>query len=505
MWLDFATAESIMALRRDSLDGVQSVQVDVSHPDEISTLFDGAIVYAKGARLLRMCQQYVGHDAFQAGLKAYFTAHAYSNTEGDDLWKALSEASGKDITSLMNAWISQPGYPVVTVSADNGALLLKQQRFFVGPHEPSNTLWPIPLNASDSTVPQLLDTVDQTVNYRRTGPLRLNVGDSAHFITHYDNALLGELIAQIDSGTLQPLDKVQLLHEQTLLARGNIISSAALIPLLAAYKNEVTEPVWDIISLAIGELKKFVETDDDAELHLRKLAGTLAQPQYERLGWKPSANESESETKLRTTIIAMMIYSQDIEALDMAKKLYDASSLENLDPELRALIISAVVRNYADDATIEALISAYKTTPSADLQQDIASGLTSTRNEAIIQKLLGLVTDSSIIRHQDVTHWFVWLIRDRNGRTLAWQWLRDNWKWVEATFGGDKSYDDFPRYAAGALVSRTQLQEYKDFFTPLQSVPALTRIITIGIGEIEGRVELIERDSDAVRQALRQL
>ena len=39
------------ALKRDATDGVQSVHVEVKHPDEINTLFDGAIVYAKGSRL----------------------------------------------------------------------------------------------------------------------------------------------------------------------------------------------------------------------------------------------------------------------------------------------------------------------------------------------------------------------------------------------------------------------------------------------------------------------
>src|SRR5690606_2848949 len=130
VWLDFATMESIMALRRDSLDGVQAVQVDVNHPDEISTLFDGAIVYAKGARLLRMLQHYIGHEAFQAGLKAYFATYKYGNTEGDDLWNALAGASGKDIAGFMNTWISQSGYPVVQVSQNGNDVALTQQQFF---------------------------------------------------------------------------------------------------------------------------------------------------------------------------------------------------------------------------------------------------------------------------------------------------------------------------------------------------------------------------------------
>ena len=57
------TAEEL----RDALPGVQSVQQGVDHPDEISTLFDSAIVYAKGERLLKMLRAYLGEDNFREG------------------------------------------------------------------------------------------------------------------------------------------------------------------------------------------------------------------------------------------------------------------------------------------------------------------------------------------------------------------------------------------------------------------------------------------------------
>ena len=46
------------------------------------------------------------------------------------------------------------------------------------------------------------------------------------------------------------------------------------------------------------------------------------------------------------------------------------------------------------------------------------------------------------------------------------------------------------------------LSNYIEFFTPKRSVPALTRTIDLGIKEIEGRLELLERDGEAVRSAL---
>lgn len=506
IWLDFATGEVPISLRRDSLDGVQAVQVDVHHPDEISTLFDGAIVYAKGARLLRMLQHYIGDEAFQLGLKAYFAKHAYGNTEGDDLWQALAAASGKDITAFMNTWISQPGYPVVSVQQDGGTLQLEQEQFFVGPHKKSVKLWPIPLNPSSSSLPALLDTKQVNIERATSAPFRFNVGDTAHFITHYSDELMSQLIDELEADQLSPLDRLQLLHEQILLTRGGVVPTSSLIPLLDAYKHETTEAVWDIIGLAISELKKFVETDDEAENKLRLFAGIVARKQYERLGWQAQDDEPETDTKLRANILGLMVYSKDPEVIATANELYTSTPLEELDAELRPLILSAVVR-YSDQPMelIDTLMQKYTETASPELQQDIAHGVTATKNKVAISQLLDQILSGKTIRHQDAVRWFVYLLRNKEGRALTWSWLRENWQWIEKTFGSDKSYDDFPRYAGSVLTTQEELEQYRQFFLPLQDEPALKRVIAIGIGEIEGKIELIERDGPAVREALNKL
>lgn len=502
IWLDFSSHESILALRRDAIDGVQAVQVDVNHPDEISTLFDGAIVYAKGARLLRMLQTYIGDEAFQVGLKNYFRNFAYGNTEGDDLWQELSNASGKDIAQFMNTWISQSGYPVLHVSGDSGDITLSQEQFFIGKHAPSNQLWPIPLNSPCSEMPALLESEEVTVTRHHTSPLRFNDGDSAHFITHYTPKHLAALLDLVKSGKLPVVSRLQLLHEQTLLARSGVISSAELIPLLDAYSGETNEHVWDIIALAIGELKKFVETDEPAEAKLRQLSGSLARREYDRLGWTINNSEPESDTRLRATIIAMMAYSEDPDVLAEAEKLYKSTDIELLDPELRAIILSIVVRHELVPGIAESLLDRYRTSSSADVQLDLANALTSSRNLAVNTMLIGKLTDNALIRSQDLARWFVFLIRNRYAREATWRWMKDNWAWIEQTFGGDKSFDDYPRYAATGLMTRDQLEEYIAFFTPLRDRPSLTRVIVMGISEIEARVELIERDSHDVKRKL---
>ena len=498
MWEDFATNEVTAALRRDSLDGVQSVQADVNHPDEISTLFDPAIVYAKGGRLLVMIRKLIGEEAFRAGLKSYFEKFAYKNTVGNDLWQELESASGQPIVNLMNAWISQPGLPVVSVSNSHDAAILSQERFFIGEHQPSDALWPIPLFANQPLDVKILNQKETTVSIEK--PLQLNCGLSAHFITKYDESTREYLLKNITE--LPTLDKICILQDATILARAGFENSASLLPLALSLKTETNEKVFGMAAGALTELRKFVDDNDAARDSLKKISGEFARATFEELDWDEKADESDDDRERRTTALSLMMYSEDKEVLNKAKTRFDKNKLEDLPTEIRALIISANVRHFETPEMIENLFATYKNTPSNDLQNDIAIGLTSTKNPETAEKILANIKDSDIIRPQDASRWFVYLIRTRESRQIAWNWLKENWAWVEDTFGEDKSYDDFIRYAATALLTPNELNDFRQFFEPMENIPALARTIRLGITEISARVELIERDKADVLSAL---
>ena len=498
MWEDFATNEVTAALRRDSLDGVQSVQADVNHPDEISTLFDPAIVYAKGGRLLVMVRKLIGEEAFRAGLKSYFEKFAYKNTVGNNLWQELESASGQPIVNLMNAWISQPGLPVVSVSNSRDAAILSQERFFIGEHQPSDTLWPIPLFANQPLDVKILNQKEVTVSIER--PLQLNCGLSAHFVTKYDESTREYLLKNITE--LPTLDKICILQDATILARAGFENSASLPPLALSLKTETNEKVFGMAAGALTELRKFVDDNDAARDSLKRISGEFARATFEELGWDEKDGESDDDRERRTTALSLMMYSEDKEVLNEAKTRFDSNKLADLPTEIRALIISANVRHFETPEMIENLFAAYKNTPSNDLQNDIAIGLTSTKNPETAEKILANIKDSNVIRPQDASRWFVYLIRTRESRQIAWNWLKENWAWVEDTFGEDKSYDDFIRYAATALLTPNELDDFRQFFEPMMNIPALTRTIKLGITEISARAELIKRDKEAVISAL---
>lgn len=504
IWMNFATQEVLSALRRDYLPGVQAIKTTVNHPDEISTLFDPSIVYAKGARTLAMCRQFIGDDAFRDGLKLYFETHKYSNTSGDDLWQSLSTSSNKDVGSFMTPWIEQSGMPRVSAKLQGSSLTIEQQPFIIPASSNTSTqTWPVPLTPSVDSLPVILDAESITAKVGgQTDPaiIYLNVGSTTHAIFQYDDSLLGAILPHIPN--MAPVDRLALLHDFSLLARAGYKSALDLLKLLDSYTNETSEPVWDIIALTIADLRRLIEGNEEAEKALKQTVHKLVQPLFGQLGIDRRDNESEEETKLRSIIVGLMAYAEDRSLIDQLLVIYRSTAkFENLSAELRPIIFSAVTRHGATK-DIERLLDVHQTTANADLKNDIAAGLTSTRDAELAKQLIAKLTDDSFIRKQDLFRWFAWFMRNYHTREATWQWMTEQWPWIEKNFAGDKSYDDFARYSAAAMSTDKWLDEYQRFFNDKQSIPALSRSISLGVADIKTRADWYNRDSEILAKKL---
>ena len=237
IWEEFAVNEAVLSLRRDAIDGVQAVHVPVHHPDEISTIFDGAIVYAKGARLMNMLRKYVGNDAFRKGLQMYFEKFKYQNTIGENLWDCLSEASGKNVADFMNPWLFKSGYPSVLAEEDGEELKLSQKQFFIGEGKDSGRIWPILLGSNQNNLPEIMDSKD-LICKKSSDFVQLNQGNVAHFITNYSQNLFEKLLEKVRNGNLDTISRLQILQERSLLSHGGEIPSVELLRTLQSYDKE---------------------------------------------------------------------------------------------------------------------------------------------------------------------------------------------------------------------------------------------------------------------------
>jgi aminopeptidase N len=120
-WTTFLSARKAWGYRQDQLSSTHPVYCDTPDVETGEVNFDG-ITYAKGASILKQLVAYVGEEAFVAGLKKYFTTHAWGNTVFGDLLAALEEASGRKLDDFAAQWLETSQVntlrPVVAVDAD---------------------------------------------------------------------------------------------------------------------------------------------------------------------------------------------------------------------------------------------------------------------------------------------------------------------------------------------------------------------------------------------------
>lgn len=77
-------------------------------------LFD-AHSYNKGGRILMMLHNYLGDEAFWAGLKNYLQKNAFKDVEIHHLRQAFEEVVGEDLHWFFDQWFLAPGHPQLSV------------------------------------------------------------------------------------------------------------------------------------------------------------------------------------------------------------------------------------------------------------------------------------------------------------------------------------------------------------------------------------------------------
>jgi len=108
VWADFALAGQASAYRADTLPGADPVAAPVPTAAQALTLTP-AIVYSKGASVIRQLAALIGDDALRAGLRAYLARFGGATATLADLISCCSAASGRDLAGWAAQWLGTAG------------------------------------------------------------------------------------------------------------------------------------------------------------------------------------------------------------------------------------------------------------------------------------------------------------------------------------------------------------------------------------------------------------
>jgi aminopeptidase N len=131
--------------------------------DDKEQMFD-AHSYNKGGAVLHMLRDYLGDEAFFAGLTKYLNDNKYSAVEVDELRMAFEDLTGEDLNWFFDQWFLSAGHPVLKLEtdyADGEVMLTVEQTQNTDQNVPGVFRLPtqVAIFTNGSTTPKMMDIV----------------------------------------------------------------------------------------------------------------------------------------------------------------------------------------------------------------------------------------------------------------------------------------------------------------------------------------------------------
>jgi len=477
MWRDFV-ATLARPFTLDALVSTHPISFEVKNAKQATERFD-VITYWKGAGVVRMIEGFLGAEAFRAGVHSYLQRYREANATADDFWRELSVASGREVAAIANAWIKEPGHPVVHVSArrDGDALLvtLRQARFYADPaaagtQQVQPQVWPVPLVIKYGTQGgaaehrELLAAERSEVALPGARWLFPNGGASGFYRFTMDDASLLALITELQEA-LSPHERLLLLDNQWALLKAGIVSIDQYLAVLDGYRSESDRAV---VSMAADQLSALSVHGvlDEIRPRFERFVAEYYASQFELLGWEPHPGEAVDERLKRAAVIGALggVARSNTVRVEARRRLERyLADRASLDPNLASVVAGLAARDGDVDLYERYLERKRSAKTDPEEEQRFLLALTAFELPELIQRTLDLAL-SAEVRAQDRTSLLAGLIGRRASRLMAWAFVRRQWERLIALM--DPMLLQGLIRALGQLTPEPVATEVREFLAP---------------------------------------
>jgi len=342
---------------------------------------------------------------------------------------------------MMDSWIWQPGYPLVTAGLDGDAVVLRQQRFAFG--DPSGAgdlaagaaaswLVPVHVRAGNERVNALLDQHDVRVPVAdASAPVIVNAGGHGFFRVAYDDELRARLGAEVLGG-LSTLERYNLVDDAWNEVVAGRLAAADFLTFVEGFGAERELAVWQSIVVGLRGLGRLL--DDNAYPAFQSRVRALLAPVVADLG-EPADGEDDLRRKLRGMLTATLaVLGDDAATQARGAELYEASVADPaaVDPELVAAATSIVAAG-GGDSEYARMLDGYRNgaTPQDQLRHLYA--LAEFDREDLILRTCELAM-SGEIKTQNAPFLLRTCVANRRHGASAWRFVRQHWEQANTAF-----------------------------------------------------------------------
>uniref|UniRef100_A0A674J253 Aminopeptidase n=1 Tax=Terrapene triunguis TaxID=2587831 RepID=A0A674J253_9SAUR len=460
------------------------LESEINTPAQISEVFD-AIAYSKGASVLRMLSEFLTEDSFKKGLQSYLHAFSYGNTVYDDLWTHLQKVVDEDkiqlpttIKGIMDRWTLQMGFPMVTVNTKNGSI---SQRHFLLDTEstverPSafNYTWIVPvtwMKQQDGAEQMYWLTETSATNqlFVVTGAsnwLLLNINVTGYFRVNYDQDNWNKLLTELGTSheAIPVINRAQIIDDAFNLARAKHINITLALNTTTYLGKEREYLPW---SAALDNLGYFRLMFDRSEVYgpmqvsprLPQVSPRLPQARWiagSMAGWYNEINAISTACTQgvpECTQLAAAFFNQ-----------WKQNPSNNpIPPNLRSSIYCSAIET-GSEADWDFVWQMFKNATVVAEADKLRSALACSKEPWILKRYLEYCLDPSKIRKQDATSTINSIASNVVGQSLAWDFIRGNWKTLFSQYGGGSfSFSGLIQVVTQRFASEFELQQLEQF------------------------------------------
>ena len=442
-WTTFGVSRAA-ALSLDGLHSTRPIEFPVTSPRDADAMFD-VLTYEKGASVLRMLEQYLGAVTFREGVRDYLRTHRFANADTGDLWAALGRSAQQPIPAVMDGWIFRPGYPVVTVSRDQGGhLVLAQQRFnylreplppaTAEPEQP----WQVPVQlrvyAGGQPVEERVLLSEREARLRAGAgaeAIVVNAGGHGFYRVRYAPDLLDALLKRLE--TLAPIERFNLVNDAWALAVAGLMPLTAYLDLTARFRGERDRNVWSVLTASLYALNRVVEPGD--RRRLEALVRDRAMPTFTALGWTPRAGEDELTRQLRGDLVrAIGVLGNDPGVQARATELYRTHVADPgaVDPNVLPALI-AVLAYAGDAARYDEFLRRFRAATTPQEEQRYLYALAGFHDPALARQTLERLINGEV-RTQDAPFVARGMLMSVDTREIAWEFVKAHWDTMDRLY-----------------------------------------------------------------------
>ncbi|KAL1636821.1 hypothetical protein SLS56_000914 [Neofusicoccum ribis] len=509
VWGQFCSESLQSAFSLDSLRNSHPIEVPVRNALEVDQIFDH-ISYLKGSSVIRMLSAHLGVETFLLGVSQYLNAHKYGNATTNDLWSALSKASGQDVNTFMDPWIRKIGFPVITVAEEPGQISVQQRRFLLSGDvktEEDQTTWWIPLglktaSKTESSTAGALTTKEDTIRGVDESFYKLNADQTGFYRTNYPPARLLKLVENKDKLSIE--DKIGLVGDAAALAQSGDATTAAFLALLEGFQSESEYIVWQQILLTLGNVRSIFSENEEISKGLRLLTRKLVTPATDKIGWEFAENEDFLKGQLRSLLISAAGLAGHEGAIKEAQRrfaAYQGGDKKAIHPSLRGPIYKIVVTEGGEQG-FEAIKQEFINNTSIDGREICLQALGRVQTPQLAKAYLDFLF-SPAVPVQDMHSGAAALAANSKTRHTLWSYIKEHWdsKVYPELSGNMVVLDRFIKLSLAKFASYEVAEDVKGFFAN-KDCKGFDRALAQSDDIMTGGAKYRERDSAVVKEWL---